>query len=84
MERSFSHVAAHPIPGDIVEIVEVDGDGSDSHDIMLRVLAVVEDHVGYKEYGKGRFWQHLPSWRKRLESARVGKLIRGGDHDFPF
>ncbi len=83
-ERSFAHVAANPIPGDIVEIVETDTDGEATHEIMLRVLVVLEDHVGFKEYGKGRYWLHLPTWRKRLGAARLGKLYRAGDQDCPF
>lgn len=79
MSREFSHVREHPLPGDVVSVT-----GSGEEEVMLRVLAVADDHVGYKEYGKGRFWVHIKGWRARLQAAAVGKLIRGGDHDCPF
>jgi hypothetical protein len=107
VRREFAHVAASPMPGDVVELVEqrqrlgaVSGGAApppgnlvelveasqpgEDADVMLRVLAVVEEFIGYKEYGRGRFWVSLRGWQARLKSARVGKLIRPGDHDLPF
>jgi hypothetical protein len=77
--RQFCHIMLSPMPGDVVEVFDDADDGA-----MLRVLAVVEDHVGFKEYGVGRRWTHINYWRKRLSEAKVGKVIRPGDHDMPF
>lgn len=79
--RQFVHIMTSPMPADVVEIFDNYGEGDGT---MLRVLAVVEDHVGYKEYGVGRFWTHIRAWQKRLSEAKVGKVIRPGDHDMPF
>jgi hypothetical protein len=83
VRREFCHVAASPMPGDVVELSEPSQPGEDC-EVLLRVLAVVEEFVGFKEYGRGRFWVSLRGWQARLKSARVGKLIRPGDHDLPF
>lgn len=82
MGREFCHVAAAPMPGDVVELVEEDPGGGCG--VMLRVLAVVEDFVWFKQYGTGRLTLSLRGWQDRLRSARVGKLIRPGDFDLPF
>jgi hypothetical protein len=75
------HLANGPMAGDIVELREA---SEDDTEVMLRVLAVVEDHVGFKEYGKGRFWTHKKTWRARIDNAKVKKVIRPGDSEVPF
>lgn len=88
MTRDFCHVREAPMHGDIVEIIERcdDGDGNVfDAEIMLRVIWVAEDHVWFKEYGKGRPVCSLRQWKERLGQARVGKMIRpSGDADIPF
>lgn len=86
MKRHFVHARDTPMEGDIVEIRERRSDDGESYDCeaMLRVLAVREDFVWFKEYGEGRKTAHIKEWRRRLSSARLGTLIRGGDHDAPF
>lgn len=79
--RDTSHAATDPIADDVIEIWEGD---SDEPEAMLRVLAVKEDHVWFKEYGKGRSTCHIKAWRARLTNAKTRKLIRPGDHDCPF
>lgn len=91
MRREFCHIKLNPMPGDVVEILEgrpvsaVAVELEPEPDaVLLRVLAVVEDYVGYKEYGKGRYWCHVNAWRRRLGDCAVGVVIRPGDHDMPF
>ena len=80
-QRSISHIAENPMPGDVIELQE---SGEDDCERLLRVLAVIEDHVGFKEYGKGRFWLHKKAWKARIERSTVRKVFRPGDHDLPF
>ena len=82
MKREAVHVAESPMPGDVIEINEGGGEDETCH--LLRVLAVVEDCVGYKEYGRGRFWTTKKAWKARLENAAIRTLIRPGDYDMPF
>jgi hypothetical protein len=82
MARELSHVREHPIAGDVIECRF--GNAGEEADTMIRVLCVVEEHVGYKQYGLGRFWKHLPSWRAWIGSSQLTKLVRPGDHDCPF
>jgi hypothetical protein len=79
MARGIGNISLQPMPGDVVELREADG-----AEVMLRVMAFVEDHVVFKEYGKGRFVVHLRVWQERLNSARVAKVIRPGDACLPF
>jgi hypothetical protein len=81
-QRRVSDVARNPIPRDAIEIRE--GEGEESHDVMLRILAVVDEHVGYKQYGKGRFWCSLASWKSRLEAAVKSEMIFDATSDMPF
>lgn len=68
MERSPKDwIAKFPQPGDCFEI---------GPDRMLRVLIIVEEHVGYKEYGKGRSWMHLPCWTKMVLEAKDFRIVR--------
>lgn len=81
--RDVSHAREHPLSGDVLSLREHfdEGDGFDAETI-LRVLAVAEDHVWFKEYGKGRLTLHVKQWRNRVEKAQVAILIRG--HETPF
>lgn len=84
--RSFSDVRDHPLDGDIVELREwheTDAEAWDS-EVMLRVLAVREEHVWFKEYGKGLLTLHVKQWRARLSNVLLGKLVRPGDAEIPF
>lgn len=78
-DRSPSHVRERPMPGDVIEIRERrkdETDGTDfDHDVMLRVVAVHEDRVWFKEYGKGHRLVCLKEWQERLAKSSVSKLI---------
>lgn len=84
--REFYHVRQNPLAGDVVEIRERMKDGDEEYDaeIMLRVVAVYEERVWFKEYGKGHALTTLKAWRERLQSMQLGKLVRGADADYPF
>lgn len=78
MARNLADVANHPQHGDIVEIMEQhdDGDGElYDFEVMLRVLAVQEGYVWFKEYGKGRPVVTQKSWFERLMRSKGGKVI---------
>jgi hypothetical protein len=79
MTRAISHISLAPMPGDVIELHEPDGG-----EVMLRVIAFVEDHVALKEYGRGRFFVPLSTWQQRIKAARYATVIRPGDHDVPF
>lgn len=86
--RDLVHVKTHPLAGDVIELREKHFVGStDEYDCetMLRVIAVAEELVWFKEYGKGR--KNIVSvkeWKERIDAAQSGTLIRGADHDAPF
>lgn len=79
--KAISEVQNNPTPGDVIEIRE-----KTEHDVevILRVLAVVDDHVGYKEYGRGRFWAHKTVWAKRIGEAAKRAVLNAGKIDAPF
>jgi hypothetical protein len=89
MQRDFVHVQCSPVAGDTVEIFEpttgCDGDVFDC-EIMLRVMAVQEGYVWFKQYGKGgRHTCTLKGWQERLKNAISGKVVvYGGDPSHPF
>jgi hypothetical protein len=79
--RAKQHIMAHPLAGDVFEIVEEFGE----HENMIRVICFLEDYVGFKVYGRGgRHWSHIASWRRMLEFAKSFKVVRAGDQDLPF
>jgi len=82
--RELNHVQEHPLPGDVIEIVEriepsEDGDEAFDAEIMLRVVAVQEDWIWFKQYGKGHTLATLRKWRERIGAAKGGTVIRGAD-----
>jgi hypothetical protein len=83
MAREFADARQFPVAGDTVEMREdlvsaVDGEAFVG-DSMLRVLAVVEDWVWFKEYGRpGRPACTIHAWRERLTKGSGGKLILDG------
>ena len=87
-ERGPDHVRNNPLAGDVIEITERATDpedgGSFEIEVMLRVVAVHEDRVWFKQYGKGHALATVKSWRERLAGSLRSKLVRGGDHDCPF
>lgn len=86
-ERTFSHVVAYPLAGDVIEVrehAESDGEPFVAEN-MLRVISVAEGCVWFKQYGSGRKNIYtFAEWRARLEKAVSGEVIRGADHDAPF
>jgi hypothetical protein len=89
MRRTCENVRKHPLPGDVIEITErctdeVSGEQYE-HEFMLRVVAVHEDRVWFKEYGiKGHALCSLRKWNERLGASVRSTLVRGADHDAPF
>lgn len=69
--RTIADIACDPAVGDVIEIVDILGAGSE---VLLRVIAVAEEHVGFKEYGKGRFWLHQRQWKSRINNAASAKV----------
>lgn len=69
-ERTIADIATRPVLGDVVEVQDTAG----SVEILLRVLAVVDGHVGVKEYGKGRFFVSRYWWERRLMDAASAKV----------
>lgn len=81
MTRDFLDAQKMPVKGDTVEITEptkaADGEFVVT-EIMLRVLAVEEGWVWFKQYGRGRYCCALTAWRSRLGQATQGKMIQAG------
>jgi hypothetical protein len=81
MTRDFLDVQKTPVKGDTVEITEptktADGEFVVMK-IMLRVMAVEEGWVWFKQYGRGRYCCVLSAWRSRLGQATQGKIILAG------
>lgn len=77
-KRTIDQMATEPLPGDTLDLWELLDDGSLSHTITLRVMAFTEEYVGYKEYGKGRYWKHLREWKRRIEAARKAEVVFSG------
>jgi len=65
--------------GDVIDVTDAEG-----HEEMLRVVAVHEDRVWFKQYGAGHALVSLAAWKKRLSESPCIKIIRGADHDNPF
>lgn len=86
MRREMCHVINMPIEGDVFELTEMVGTGSDEfpHDVMIRIVSIREDHAWIKQYGKGYIVTSIKSLKQRVELAEKSKLIRGGDFDAPF
>lgn len=77
--RTVQHIREHPLPGDVIEVADNDGES------MVRVVAVHEDRVWCKTYGPiGHRLIPLDQWRDWLNSVRWGKVIRPADADCPF
>jgi hypothetical protein len=88
MNRQPHHVRDFPLPGDVIELTErkvdlITGENF-AADNMLRVVAVHEERVWFKQYGIGHALIPLNDWKERFDSAIVRKLIRGADQDAPF
>jgi len=88
MTRTLSHIASYPLAGDVIELRErmtdPDGDPFDG-EVMLRVIAVAEELVWFKQYGKSRrLIVSLKEWKQRIETALSGTVIRGADYNCPF
>ena len=87
-ERTFAHVIAYPLAGDVIEVFEHEKDHDGEEFVaenMLRVISVAEGCVWFKQYGAGRKNIYtFAEWRARLEKAVSGEVIRGADHDAPF
>lgn len=86
MKREMTHVIKSPMEGDVFELTEMVGTGSDEfpNDVMIRVVSIREDHAWIKQYGKGYIITSIKSLKQRIEFAEKSKLIRGGDFDAPF
>ena len=91
MSRDFIHILENPMAGDVIEVrekhhePELDGDETYEYESMLRVVAVHEERVWFKEYGmKGHQIITVKQWRKRLAGVLVGTVIRPADHDCPY
>jgi hypothetical protein len=72
--RTKMDVEITPIRGDVVDIKEwiideVTG-GEFQHESMLRVVAVHEDRIWFKEYGKGHVLQPSNVWTSRLQKPK--------------
>ena len=73
-----------PIRGDVVDIKEwliddVTG-GEFQHESMLRVIAVNEDRIWFKEYGKGHVLATLNVWASRLQKPKsTFTVVQFGD-----
>lgn len=83
--RTALQVTESPIAGDVIDVTELTFDGdedSGEYNAMLRVIAVAEDHVWYKEYGPvGRQVCHVKRWTERLKAAKKVTLVRHGDSE---
>lgn len=78
--RDAKEIIARPLGGDVIEVGEVKFVGSTDEcvvETILRVLAVMEEYVWFKEYGiGGRCSCHVRRWIERLESAESVKVVR--------
>ena len=81
--RLPSHIRDYPLSGDVIEITERRADEATDEqfdaEIMLRVVAVNEERVWCKEYGKGHSLITLIAWKDRLDKSSRSKVIRGAD-----
>ena len=72
--RHKTDVEMTPIRGDVVDIKEWITDEAEGvefqHESMLRVVAVHEDRIWFKEYGKGHILATLNVWTNRLQKAK--------------
>lgn len=75
MPRSYDDVTVSPKAGDVVELSE------GGCDVILRVLAVLEGYVWFKQYGKGRQTMHVDGWEKRL-TLSPGKVVASAGDSF--
>ena len=66
--RDRHQIAATPFPGDVVEDEET----------MFRVIAVAEDHVWLKQYGRGYRVVSVAWWKDEMESKAKLQVIRDG------
>lgn len=74
--------------GDVIELTESETDWATGEKFeaenMLRVVAVHEERVWFKQYGQGHQLTTMQKWQERYDRSMVRKLIRGADHDAPF
>lgn len=80
MPRGLTDIATKPLKGDVVEFDELAICPDDKEPfmatVMLRVIAVAEDLVWFKEYGKGRRnIVSIDEWGKRLMAGSEMKFI---------
>jgi hypothetical protein len=61
-----------PRPGDRLDaLAEASFTEGNKAEFQFRVMAVCEDHVGYKQYGDGRKWISLSGWVRLMKDAKV-------------
>lgn len=73
VSRQPIQVAESPVARDVIEIREhvvcPCSEESFEHESLLRVVAVHEERVWFKEYGKGHQLVTLNTWKERLTTA---------------
>jgi hypothetical protein len=82
--RYKTDVEVTPIRGDVVDVKEWLTDevtGAEfQHESMLRVVAVHEDRIWFKEYGKGHDLVTLNVWINRLQKPKSAfTVVHFGD-----
>lgn len=70
--RTQEQIATTPLPGDTFEV--------DDTQTMHRVIAVCEDHIWAKQYGKGYYVQALPVWHAWASSREKFIVLKHGSH----
>jgi len=76
MNLAVKEIHDRPQHGDVIELVEYEGTGDSEHrtENMLRVVAVQEDHVWFKQYGLGYKIVSLKAWRHRITMAHSASV----------
>lgn len=82
--RTKTDIEITPIRGDVVDIKEWITDeeegGEFFHECMLRVVAVHEDRIWFKEYGKGHVLATCNVWTSRLQKPKsTFTVVQFGD-----
>jgi hypothetical protein len=81
--RCKTDIECKPMRGDVIEIKEwIDDEATGTHfehETMLRVVAVHEDRIWFKEYGeKGHQLTTCIAWSNRLEKSPF-TVVQFGD-----
>lgn len=78
--REATHILDDPREGDVIDVGELRVDESTgeefAYEVTLRVIAVKEDRVWFKEYGKGHALIGIRAWRDRLRKASSLCLVQ--------